>query len=93
MGDNDTQKMMTSNDTRLKVAIADLVISEDLSFNIFQKPRFEKVVDLARTVSICYQPSNKNVIYKDLLDVIHHQNMERNFSWIKKESDFLDCCF
>ena len=75
MGDNNTQKMMTYNQTRLTVAIADLVISEGLSFNISQKPRFKKVLELARTVSKCYQPSKRKLIYKDILDVIHDQNM------------------
>ena len=50
MGDNNTQKMMTYNDTRLTVAIADLIIYGGLSFNISQKPRFKKVLELARTV-------------------------------------------
>ena len=50
MGDNNTQKMMTSNDTRLTVAIIDLVISEGLSFNLSQKPRFKKLLGLTRTV-------------------------------------------
>ena len=50
MGDNNTQKMMTSNKTRLTVAIADLIISEGIYLNIYQKPRFKKVLDLARTV-------------------------------------------
>ena len=45
------------------------------------------MLDLARTVSKCYQPPNRKLISKDLLDVIHDQNMERNLSLIKKESD------
>ena len=45
MGNNNTQKMMTSNETHLTVAIADLVISEGLSFNLSQKPRFKKVLE------------------------------------------------
>ena len=84
MGDNNTQKMMTSNETQLTVAIADLIISEGLSFNLSQKPRFKKVLELARTVSKCYQPPNRNLIPKDLLDVIHDQNMESNLSLIEK---------
>ena len=87
MGDNNTQKMMTSNETRLTVAIDDLIISEGLSFNLSQKPRFKKVTELARTVSKCYQPPNRNIISKDILDVIHDQNMESNLSLIEKESD------
>ena len=93
MGDNNTQKMMTPNETRLTVEIADLIISEILSFNLSQKPRFKKVLELARTVSKCYQPKNRKLISKDLLDVIHDQNMERNLSLIEKESDIFGLLF
>ena len=41
MGDHHTHKMMTSNETHLTEAIADLVISEGLSFNQAQEPRFK----------------------------------------------------
>ena len=60
MGDNNTHKMMTSNETCLTVATADIIISEGLSFNIFQKPRFKKVLDLERTSSKSYQPPFKS---------------------------------
>ena len=93
MGENNTKKMMTSNETRLTVAIADLIISEGLSFNLSQKPRFKKVLELARTVSKCYQPPKIKLISKDFLDVIHDWNIERNMSLIEKESDILDCYF
>ena len=83
MGDNNTQKMMTSNETRLTVAISDLIISEGLSFNLSQKPRFKKVLDLARNVPKSYQPPNRKLICKDILDVINDQNTERNFSFLK----------
>ena len=84
MGDNNTQKMMTSNETRLTVAIADLIISEGLSFNLSHKLRFKKVLDLARTVSKCYQPPTRKLISEDILDVIHDQNMESHLSLIEK---------
>ena len=45
MGDHNTEKMMTSKETRLTVAISDLIISEDLYLNLAQKPRFKKVLD------------------------------------------------
>ena len=77
--------MTTSNETRLTVVISDLIIYEGLSFNISQKHRLNKVLDLARAVSKSYQPPNRNLIYKDILDVIHDQNMEKNLSLIKKE--------
>ena len=93
MGDNNTQKMMNSNETRLTVAIADLIISEGLSFNLSQKPRFNKVLELARYASKCYQTPNRKLISKDLLDVIHDQNMERSFSLIEKESEIFGLLF
>ena len=93
LGDNKTQKMMTSNEIRFTVAIYDLVISKFLSFNLSQKPRFKKVLDLARTVSKCYQPPNRRIRSKDILDVIHDQSMERNLSLIKKESDIFGLLF
>ena len=51
MGDHNTQKNITSNETRLTASIAYLIISEGLYFNLDQKPRFKKVLDLARTLS------------------------------------------
>ena len=84
---------MTSSETRLTVAIGNLNISECLYFNLSQKPRFKKVLDLARTVSKCYQPPNRKLISKDILDVIHDQNMERNLSLIEKESDIFGLLF
>ena len=85
--------MMTSNETRLTVAIADLIISEGLSFNLSQKSRFKKVLELARTVSKSYQSPNRNLISKDILDVIHDQNMEKNLSLIEKEYDIFELLF
>ena len=70
---------MTSNEKRVTVSISDIIISEGLSFNISQKPRFKKVIELARNVSKCYQPPNRKPISTDLLDVIHDQNMKNNY--------------
>ena len=85
--------MMTSNETRLTVTIADLIISEGLSFNISQKTRFKKVIDLAINVSKCYHTSNRKIIYKDILDIINDHNMERNLSLIERESDIIGLLF
>ena len=75
------------------VVISDLIISEGISFNIYQKPRFKKVLNLERTVSKIYQPPNRNLIYKHLLGVVHDQKMEKNLSLIKKESDIFGLLF
>ena len=44
-------------------------------------------------MSKSYQPPNRNLVYKDLLGVTHDQNMERNLSLIKKESDIFGLLF
>ena len=85
--------MMNSHEVRITVEIADLIIYEGLSFNIAHKPRFKEVLYLERTVSISCQPPNIKLISKDLLDVIHDHNMERNLSSIKKSMIFLDYYF
>ena len=54
MGDNNTHRMMNSNDTHIPVAIDDLIIYEGLYFNPSQKLWFKKVLDLGRTLSNSY---------------------------------------
>ena len=51
------------------------------------------MLNFSKAVSKSYQHSNRNLIYKDILDVIHDQNMERNLSLIKKESHILGLLF
>ena len=55
------QKMMTSKETRLTVAIVYLIISEGIYFNLDPKPRFKKVIGLGKYVSKSYQPQTKNI--------------------------------
>ena len=92
-GDNKTQKIMTSNETRLTVAITDTIISEGLSLNIYQKPKFMNVLDLTITVSKRYQPPNRKLISKDIFCVIYDQKMKRNLGLIKKGSDTFGLLF
>ena len=71
--DSNSQKLITSNETRLTIAITDLIISEDLTFNLSQKSIFKKVLDFSRNVSKTYIHPNKKLISKELLDVVHEQ--------------------
>ena len=91
--DGNFQKLITSNDTRLTIAIAGLIISEGLPLNLAQTPRFNKVLELSRNVLKKYIPPNRNLISKELLHVIHEQNMKRNLAMIKKEADIFGLFF
>ena len=91
--DVNSQKSMTSNETCLTIAKADLIISEGLSFNLAQKPTFKKILELARNVSRPYITTKRNLIYKDLLGVIHEKNMKRNLEMIKKKERIFGLLF
>ena len=54
---------------------------------------FEKVIYLARNVYKDYNPPNINIIVKDLLDVIHNDNMKSNLVMINNEADILRLLF
>ena len=79
--------MISFNETCLTATVADLVVSEGLSFNFDQKPRFKKVLYLERNLSKGYNPPIIKLIFKDILDVIHDQNTQRKLIMIKKEVD------
>ena len=49
--DGNSQKLITPNDTCLTIAIAYLIISKGLPFNLDQKPIFKKVLELSRNIS------------------------------------------
>ena len=71
------KKLITSNYTRITILIAYFIISEGLPSNFAQKTRFKKVLDLSRNFSKTYIPPNRNIISKELLDVIHEQNIKK----------------
>ena len=92
-GDNNNLKTMPSHDNCLTVAIFDLIILEVLCFNIFQKPRLKKVLYQEINVSKGYNPPNRNIIAKYLLDFIHDQNMQRKLIMIITEAECLRLLF
>ena len=87
------QKSITSNKTRLTISISDIIISEGLLFSFSQKPKFKRILELARNVYKTYIPPNINLIYKELLDVIHEQNTKRGLSIIKEEAGIFGLLF
>ena len=48
---------------------------------------------MSRNVSKTYIPPNRNNISKEVLDVIHEQNMKGNLEMIKKESEIFGLLF
>ena len=48
---------------------------------------------MAINLSKGYNPPNRNIKYKDLLGVIHDQNMKSKLTMINKEADFFGLIF
>ena len=71
-GGNNYHKIMSSNETFIIMSISDLIISEGLSFNLAQKPNFNKESYLARNASKGENHPNIKLISKNLLDIIHN---------------------
>ena len=67
---------------QLRVKISDTIISEGLSFNLYQKTRLKKVLELARKFSKAYNPPNRKLISKYVLDIIHGKNIQSNLTII-----------
>ena len=88
--DNNQTQTIYSNKIHLTAAIADIIISEFLCLNIFQKPIFKMVFNLDFWI---YNTPNIHPVYKYLLDVIHAQSMQRNLSKIQKEADIFGFYF
>ena len=88
-----SQKLITSNYTCLNIVIADIIISEIISFNLFQKPIFKNLLELARNFSKNYIPPNRNLIFKEVLDVMHEHKMKINLEIIKNEYEISGLLF
>ena len=73
--------------------MAGLIIYEVLYLNLNQKPRFEKVLELAGNISNYYIPPNIKLIPKELLDVIHEQKIKNNLTMVKNEADIFGLLF
>ena len=75
--------------THKTVMISYLIIYGCLLFNLDDKPKLNKVLGLSWTVCKNSNPPNRKIIPNNFLDVIHKYNIERNWSMIQKEAQFL----
>ena len=91
--DENFQKLITSNKNPLTIAIADLIISEDLPLNLTQKPRFKKRLEFSRKAPKTYITPNRKVISNEQHDFIHEQNMKTHLAMIKRKQKYLGCYF
>ena len=82
-----------SNEADLHMAIADLCHAEGVQFTIGESARFQKVLNLARTVGPNYKPPNRNEIGGELLDLNWKIYSEESNKNLTDEADVFGLAF
>jgi hypothetical protein len=67
-----------SIESKLTMAIADMVHSCGLPFSLTSHLKFRRVLNLARSVPASYRPPGRNQVATELLDINYDTYMERN---------------
>lgn len=86
-------ELSASATARLTMAIADFVHANGLSFSIVEKPRFEKMLSLARFVGGNYKLPSRKAVSGELLDLNYRKYLERNKEELMKEADVFGLSF
>ena len=76
-----------SAETRLTMAIADMIHSLGLPFALSSDKKFRLVLQLARAAGSSYQPPGRNAVAGDLLDLNYEQYLIKNINLLKKDAD------
>jgi hypothetical protein len=76
-----------NGESRLTMAIGDMIHSCGLPFHLASNPKFRKVICLARGVGAAYRPPGRNQVATELLDLNYDSYLRRNEVLLKKEVD------
>ncbi len=74
-------------ESRLTMAIADMIHSLGLSFSLASDRKFRHVIQLARAAGSTYVPPTRNAVAGELLDLNYEQYLKRNMKMLKKDVD------
>lgn len=80
-------------ETKLTMAIADMIHSCGLSFSLGSEPKFRLVLQIAKTVSSGYIPPQRKDIGGKLLDLNYDTYMKRNMEKLLQDIDTFGVCF
>ncbi len=82
-----------SNDSKLTMAVADLIQSHGLPFSLASSPKFHNVLALAKTCSTKFQLPSRRRIAGELLDVNYEAYREKNMKLITLDCDVYGVAF
>jgi hypothetical protein len=72
-------------ESKLTMAIADMIHSLGLPFSLASDPKFLKVLKLAKASSSQYVPPNRNQVSGELLDLNYKQNQKNNLALLSQD--------
>ena len=76
-----------SANSLLTMAISDLIHSRGLPFSLASDPKFQKMLVLAKNVTMQYRPPGRNQVAGPLLDLNYDAYMEKNMNLLVKDAD------
>lgn len=80
-------------ESKLTMAIADLIHSLGLPFTLASEVKFRQVLHLARCSGANYQPPSRNSIAGELLDLNYDQYLKKNLNRLLKDIDVFGLSF
>ena len=83
----DVQQPNSSNELALTVAIADMIHSCGLPFNLADEPKLAKIIKLARCVRSTYKPPTRQDVACRLLKFNYKQLQERQCEQLKTDAN------
>ena len=72
-------------ESKLTMAIADMIHSLGLSFSLSSEPKFRHVLRLAKAVPTQYNPPSRNQVAGELLDLNYSQNLKQSKELLVKD--------
>ena len=82
-----------SLDSKLTMAIADMIHSCGLPFSLSSNLKFRKVLHLSRNVPSTYRPPGRNQVSGELLDINYESYMERNKKKLTEDIEIFGLTF
>ena len=82
-----------SVESKLTMAIADMIHSCGLPFSLSSNIKFRKVLHLARNVPTTYRPPGRNQVAVKLLDINYESYMDKNKKLLSEDIDIFGLTF
>ncbi len=81
-----------ANETRLTVAIADMIHSLGLSFSLTDELLFQRVITLAKSVPTSYKTPTRQAVGGSLLQLNYNTRLEKSYASLQTNAEVYGLC-